>query len=364
MTSRPNIQPDSPITQLLVIRTGALGDLIHTSPSVQQIKKRFPNIKIHWLTTALYKPMVEQFEGVDKVWVIEKQKGWLATVNQIFDLANALRTEGIDGVVNLQPNLKFFLLAAATLQKKLTSPTHNAVYYKEKLDLPAAYKRKVPRRHAIQDFFEPFRRLFSLPALPLSELKPHFSTEPYTLPALPTPKKTVHIGVIPGVGGKRPNRQWPKEYYISLITSFNEENHLNWHLIGGPDEIALAKDIETKIKDQFSAIHITNHCGKHSILETANLLSSLNLVIGGDTGPLHLAAASGTNTIGLYAPTDTRRTGPEGNQTNTLTPPKEVSCWPCERPLCVNAKPKYRTCMAEISVEDVATQVKAQLKLS
>ncbi len=348
----------SHITKLLIIRTGALGDLIHTSPVIRHVKKAHPSIELHWLTAPLYQPMVEAFEGVSRVWTLEKQTNWLKSADIIIKLGQEMRAAGIDGVVNLQPNLKFFLLAATVLKQKIADPNHNAVYYKEKLELPPMYKRQVPRRHAVQDFYEPFRRLFGWPAKPVSELIPSLGLHREALS-----DNAVNIALIPGVGGKRPNRQWPVEYYAELIQGLKTIKPVKWHLIGGPDEAKLASKLLSLVQQhQPDTINIANHCGQHSILETAGLLSQMDLVIGGDTGPLHLATAVNAKTLGIYAPTDTRRTGPAGTMTATITPKQEQQCWPCERPICLNAKNKYRTCMADISVESVLQKIQPMLK--
>jgi len=349
------------VHKVLVIRTGALGDVIHASAAVRQIYKRFPSVEIHWVTTALYQPLVARFEGVHRVWTLDKQSGWNATMNAVLQLADALRNAGIDGVVNLQPNLKSFLLSAAVLKEKVIHPSHAAVYYKEKLELPAMAKRQVSRRHAVQDFYEPVKRLFRLSPLPASQLMPHFAVTQSA-----TAKPGIHIALLPGVGGKRPNRQWPMTYSSELMAMLTETLPLQlgqsvaWHLVGGADEVSLAETLVRQVQKTAPNALVYNHCGQNSVLETAQLLAECHLVVGGDTGPLHLAAAVGTPILGIYAPTDVRRTGPIGPQwIQTLTPDPKKTCWPCERPVCFSANNPHLTCTADISVAKAIDLVQA-----
>ncbi|HVE70949.1 MAG TPA: glycosyltransferase family 9 protein [Thermoanaerobaculia bacterium] len=109
---------------------------------------------------------------------------------------------------------------------------------------------------------------------------------------LPTPENAIVL--LPGAG--KANKLWPVERFRELAKRIGPRALAVW----GPGERELAEAIGTRIAPP------TN------LRELAGLLQSAEVVIGADTGPLHLAAALGTKVVGLYGPTDPRRNGPYG----------------------------------------------------
>jgi len=108
------------------------------------------------------------------------------------------------------------------------------------------------------------------------------------------------IILLPGAG--RPEKQWPAERFAELARRIGGDALVGW----GPGEEPLARAIGAEVAPA------TN------FRELALLLKRARLVIGGDTGPLHLAAALGTPVIGLYGPTNPARNGPYGQLANVV----------------------------------------------
>ncbi|HEY9686330.1 MAG TPA: glycosyltransferase family 9 protein [Coleofasciculaceae cyanobacterium] len=340
--------------RLLVIRQGALGDLIHVSPSLTAIQVARPEVEIHFLSSPAYASLLELFPAIDRVWAWDKRLGWPG----LFRLASELRQAGIDGVVNLHPSFKTWVLT------QLIQPAGQALYHKEKLRVKGQAQRAIPRRHAVADFYEPFRRLLSLPSLadPVPRLALPEAASGENSSEKPVQKSVTErwVGVIPGVGGKRGNRAWLPESYQQLIQALLTDKQVKILLIGGPDERALAEQLCQAVPDIDR--RLVNHCGRHDLTGTMHLLAACDLVIGGDTGPMHLAAALGRPLIGLYGPTSAARTGPLGaSPSNLLTPPESLACWPCEQPTCPLTGDDHLRCMRDIPVADVLTTCRALL---
>lgn len=335
--------------RLLVIRFGALGDLLHLSPSLEAVKAAQPELEIHLLTSPMYRELTSRFLGVDQVWTWDKKSGWKG----LLKLANELRQVGIDAVVNLHPSLKSWFLA------QCLQPRQQRVYHKQKLKVKGQAQREMPRRHAVVDFYQPFRCLLGLPKLDamiprllLPEAKAEIIAS--------KPEGERWIGIIPGVGAKRSNRAWEPDSYRSLIGELLKLPNLRVLLIGGPDEKSLAQELLTSFPGHGDAVQ--DHCGQHTILGTAALLAQCDWVIGGDTGPLHLAAAVGAPMIAIYGPTSLTRTGPVGQQPiHSLSPPPGLACWPCELPQCPYTGPEHLACMKQIPVQSVLEILTAQL---
>ncbi len=364
MTLSDSIEPlntEQPGRQrVLVIRLGALGDLVHLSPAFTALKAAMPLVELHVLTQAAYADLLAMMPDVDRVWLWQPKSKVLG----LMQIARFLKALGFDTVINLHPSLKTWLVT------QWIRPVQSAVYHKQKLRLKGYAQRTIPRLHAKDDFFLPFQNAF--PVLgPLTGL-PHL-----LLPSgeQPLPKQTLprewRIGLIPGVGGKRGNRAWPEGHYQTLIALLAErEQAIRVILLGGPDEIGLAErlmvscmsanfDLKTANEAASSSIPpdtliLDNQCGQQSIPGTARLMLSCDVIIGGDTGPLHLAAGLGVPTLGLFGPTAVRRTGQVGmGAVRYLEPPENVTCWPCELAKCPLPGTDYLACVKGISVEAV-----------
>lgn len=336
--------------RLLVIRFGALGDLVHVSPSFQAVKRAHPETEIHLLTAPGLRKLAELLPGVDRIWTWEKKQGWAA----LFKLAVEFRQMGVDGVVNLHPSFKSLLITS------LLWPARSAVYHKEKLKEKGAVQRSIPRRHATADFYQPFMRLLGLPNE--QNFKPCLRSQEYRSVGSQKQAHERWVGIIPGVGGKRSNRAWEPDAYVALIQALLiAQPDLRILLVGGPDESLLAERLLTRLLD--GAERVENHCGRHDIPGTAALLAQCDLVIGGDTGPIHLAAATGVPLLGLYGPTSLARTGPVAlGKSRMLTPPPELACWPCELADCPYTGEEHLACMRRIDVETVTEAALTLLK--
>jgi heptosyltransferase I len=102
------------------------------------------------------------------------------------------------------------------------------------------------------------------------------------------------VVLLPGAG--KADKQWPVERFREVAARFGKRALVVW----GPGEEALANAIGGETAPPTS------------LRELSYILENADVVVGGDTGPLHLAAALGTPVIGLYGPTDPRRNGPHG----------------------------------------------------
>ncbi len=346
--------------RLLVIRFGALGDLLHLSPSIAALQAHGQHIEVHLLTSPLYQSLAALLPGVHTVWTWDKKTGWKG----LFQLAAELRRVQFDAVVNLHPSLKSFLLTR--LLGSGWGSAKQAVYRKQKFRVKGQAQRVLPRLHAVSDFYQPFRQVLHLPQADC--LSPALSLPASAQEALPVKPSGQHwVGLIPGVGAKRSNRAWEPQGYVHLIQALLPRDNLRILLIGGPDEQLLAEQILAGLAEGGHAQpsdSVQNLCGAYDILGTAACLAQCDVVVGGDTGPLHLAAAVRVPIVAIYGPTALSRTGPVGEQPiQTLTPPEELTCWPCELAECPYSGASHLACMRQIPVDAVLDRVRVQLGL-
>jgi heptosyltransferase III len=218
----------------------------------------------------------------------------------------------------------------------------------------------------VQNFYEAIRGAYpdNLPVLSANHLAPRL-TLPVTDPVLEAKEAgRPTLALVLGVGGKRPNRAWPISHYQALVVQLLT-SHPSWDidLIGGPEDAPLATALLANLPQAF-APNVTNYCGQLALLATAQQLAQADCVVGGDTGPMHLAAALGRPCVGLFAPTHVARTGLLSTigpaNVRHLTPPSTLPCWPCEKPVCGGQGDS--PCIGDISPPLVAEAIMMLLK--
>lgn len=280
--------------RILVLRLSALGDVIHTIPAVAALREE---ARVQWVVEAPYRELVEIVAGVEAIPVRMKQ--WTRSPSLIAEARNAMR--GADVSIDFQGLIKSAMLGWVAGAKERIGFDKDAIREKPALLFTNRKVHVDTTKHVIDQNLQ----------LSGWETGKPGNWDTYA----GTPAPTSDVIILPGAG--KPNKLWPAERWREIAKNTNAL--IAW----GPNERSLAESIGGRLAPP------TN------LRELASLLRSAKLVIGGDTGPLHLAAALGTRVIGLYGPTNVRRNGPYGQLDR-----------------CVQAKS-----MSEISVEAVMNMV-------
>jgi heptosyltransferase-2 len=131
------------------------------------------------------------------------------------------------------------------------------------------------------------------------------------------------VGIHSGSGIRAPVRRWPPERFAEIVRRLQIEYGARVVLTGGSEE----KERVRGIIELAGAEGAYSAAGDLSILQTAALMGRCDLFISNDTGPLHMAAASGTATIGLFGPNSPTRYAPVGRRNTSIF--KAVECSPC-----------------------------------
>ena len=156
--------------------------------------------------------------------------------------------------------------------------------------------------------------------------------------------------VVLAIGANWPNKRWPVKYFGILADWLYGEKIIPVLVGGGRLDESLVRDIEALVE-----VPPVNLVGRTSLKELAYIFTRAALVIGGDTGPVHLAAGLGTKTVMLMGPTDANRNGPYGQQENAIEIPR--ACKACWKRRC----PKGLDCLAILSVEEVQAKIREVL---
>lgn len=334
------------MTSFLIVRLGALGDVVHTIPVVPALLRRWPGARVDWLIDPLYADVVRMVRGLGRaipfdprqLLVSEGRGDTLATVG-------ALRDERYDAVLDLQGLVKSASVARIAgggktigfAKDHLREPAAR-FFYSDLVELPAGL-------HILE------KNLGLLSAVDVQPAEPEFPLDvpDFRLPRdLATQLDPQYVVINPGAAW--PNKRWPAERFGEIARRISESWQLRTLVVWGPDEHDLAH-----------AIAATSGGGAHVAPETTvvqlfGLFRAARLVIAGDTGPLHIASSVGTPVVALFGPTDPARNGPWRADDVAVSVYDRCGCqW--ERQ-CKRAT----QCLDGVSVDDVMQAVEARLR--
>lgn len=307
---------NSEIKRIAILRFGAIGDVVHTLGLVRAIKQAYPDILIDYLT---FKSTAELLAGdpdINRIITVEDK-----SYKYLSNLANKLQTEQYDLFINLQPALRtFFFAHSLGAKKQITFKKH-------------------PKKHAVEDFWNTGKRIFDEIKLPENLKLYSFEQIPAKLQDCSKPIVTLN----PGASLKRQGRIWPIERWIRLAEELLNNYECNVVITGAPSEREMADKICASVPEAISV------CGELSLRENVKALEISQLVISGDTGPLHMATATGSTTIGIFGAPPIYRTGPYGKGHFTVT--AGMNCIPCCKKKCKYGQPE--PCMANLHPEAI-----------
>jgi len=154
------------------------------------------------------------------------------------------------------------------------------------------------------------------------------------------------VALAAGEAGGRPYKSWSGEGFREVARRLAEEERARLVIVGSEKDRTLGDEIMS----QAGVGQQCNLAGRTTPAELAAVLAGCDMLIGIDSGPMHVAAAMGTPVVGLFGPTDPYRTGPQGEGHEVIFHRQE--CWgPCVHP--VTPKCAERRCMSAITVEEV-----------
>jgi heptosyltransferase-1 len=328
------------VPSVLIVRLGALGDVVHAMPVVSALQDAWPGVRIGWLVRAAYAGLVALVDGVARIHVVRGTPDMAAVRD--------MRAAGYDVCLDLQGLLKSAVYARA-------SGAHRVLGFSKDLVREAtatlAYTETggVPGGHVIDMNVSLLARLGITPSTrPSVRLTVPASDVVASAHALLGGPEVPFALCNPGAGW--PNKQWPAQRFGHLADRLLAEQGLRTLVLWGPGEASLAAEV-VRASETDAAVMAP----QSEIPDILALARAARVVVAGDTGPLHLAAAVGAPLVGLYGPTPPERNGPWSPQDRCVS--RHAACRCVFKRRCT-ADP---WCLGQITVDEVAAAVTARL---
>jgi len=326
--------PRKPYRNILIIKPGAVGDLLQMTPVIRALRNYSPGAAVSFLVGSV--ATAELFRNDPRVseTIVFDRDGKHRSLSSQLELRRMLRNRRYDLVLNFQrSNLKAWFLASAAF------PCRVLVYHKVK-------DRTV---HAVENYLETLAPLGITDAdtdleLGLDDASRAYAQDLFSSQGLDaTPVVALNPGATHAVN------RWPTARFAELVDLIAERHMAKAVIVGGPDDVPLAREIVALSRSKPLSLS-----GKTSLLQLGAVLERCRVLVSGDTGPLHMATAVRTKTIALFGAADPVRTGPVGTGHRVIQT-AGVACVPCRSRTCSN--PAYLECMIKITASMVADAV-------
>jgi ADP-heptose:LPS heptosyltransferase len=315
------------LPKFLVIRFSSIGDIVLTSPVVRCIKQQVSGAEVHYLTKRAFLPVVQAIGNTDKIYCIEKD---------VSEVADDLKSEGYDFIVDLHHNLRSMKVKSALKSQSAAFPKLNI----EKWLLVNLKINKLPGIHIVDRYFEAVKSLgVTNDGLGLQYHVPSFEEIDVGAQNFEPLLKNGYIGFV--IGANHYTKQLPVHKIISIC----KQIEMPIVLLGGKGDEEKAMQIETAL-----GAKVYNACGKYSIHGSASLVKQAKKIITHDTGLMHIAAAFKKDIISVWGNTVPEfgmypyKPGP-GSHIIEVT---GLSCRPCSKIGYKACPKKHFKCMEQI----------------
>ena len=322
---------------------------MHAIPCAAALRELYPNAKITWIVHPQFGTFIPEPPIVDEVIYFDKKAfskmSFLNKIRYFFKMRSLLRSKKFDLVLDLQGLFKSAVIAWLT-----NCP--NKYGYNDMRECSGLISKAVhganDKGHIVQQYLDVIRFLGSNvrePEFPMPKLVQEKSTIKTLLEkTFPNVDRSDIVAIVPGAGWV--TKEWPIDFFIELCKKLIEDKKYIV-LVGAGAELEKCAAIESSL-NKSSVLNLAN---KTNLKELAALMGNVGLCIGGDTGPVHIAAAMGCKIIALFGASSGHRAGPYGDKVTIIS--TDEKCAPCFKRKC----PLHKNCMKKISVEKVLKQI-------
>jgi ADP-heptose:LPS heptosyltransferase len=354
--------------RVLLIRLRLIGDVVLSTPVIRALRRAFPDATLTYLVERDAAAVVAGNRDLDRILVVERTRG----VRRVLDdlkLAWQLRRDRYDVVIDMHggPRSSWLTLATGARQR---------IGY----DMPGRewmYTRTIPRarelrpRHSVLNQWDLLEGIEGWPGEAADPAR-----DAVAMPVDPDADRRIvarlrAAGVAPGhqlivlhVSASNPFRRWPEPAFAEVVASLVLQSpERRVILSSGPSDRLAADRIVAAARALLpdAARSQVIDFGEFDVAELRALVERSSLFIGGDTGPLHVAATTTTPIVAIYGPTLPARSTPWRDR-SIPTESIEIAglpCRPCDQRVC--APGDYR-CLTAIKPADVVIAAERMLR--
>ena len=336
---------------ILIVKLSAIGDVIHTLPALNAVRKQYPDAHITWLVEETAYGVIKGHKALDRI-IVSKRKTWLKglvrrsclkNIREVCRFIKHLRDTRYDLILDFQALLKSGVLIGLArggrkigFDKGMEHQEHSYIFLNERVP-PVDMEV-----HALT------RGMMLLEAIGISSSEVEYNIYISDQERNAANDLLMHCGIkAPGLlvainpMAKWETKLWDNLKFANLADRLIEQANADVIFTGAHEDSEAIEDIISNMKTRAA-----NLAGRTDLKTLAALYEKASIVVSTDTGPMHLAAAVGTPVVALFGPTAPWRTGPFGEGHKIIR--ADLECSPCFKRQCNTID-----CMKQITVDQV-----------
>ena len=333
--------------RIALIKPSALGDIVHSLPVLSALRVRFPAAHITWVVNSAYESLLTGHPDLTDTLPFDRGalKGVRRSLATAYAFLTALRRRRFDLVIDMQGLLRSGVMArlsGAARRVGFANAREGSRYaYTDRIPSPAQHAaHAVDRMWCVAEAFGVghLPKVFRVPLQPAE-----VDAARHELAALPRPLVAV------AVGAKWLTKRWPAEHFAELLNRAHAHSGGTAVFIGANDDTPLSQQVIANLRGP--SLDLT---GRTSLPRLSAVLSLADVMLGNDTGPLHLAAALGRPCVAPYTCTKVALHGPYSQTANCVE--TSVACGGSYLKKCGNM-----ICMPELTPDRLWPQLSKAL---
>lgn len=341
--------------RVILCKIVGLGSIVEFAPHLQALRKKYPGVKISFVTSVSNKELMEMLgDYVDEVLYIN-DSGTLQLVSSTFSTVVRLMIRRADTFINLEVYSYF-----TTFISILSLARNRYSYYRKS----AAFRNGIDTHHVYFNTKRPVREVYAQVMLLLDvEMRESLEPFPFTISSEQAQHAAAYLTVNSigqfviinsNASDLMPERKWLTENWMSVIEYLLKETTFTILLSGAATE---RRGVEVHFAELLNKHpqRIKNTAGSFGLAAFTCLLQKAEFIISNDSGPLHLAFSQRVRCISLWGPTDPAHLSLKASINYEVY--KEVYCSPClhhaDKPPCKGDN----ICMKKITPADVIEKI-------
>jgi lipopolysaccharide heptosyltransferase II len=351
------------LTRILLIRLRLIGDVAFTTPLLRALRRRYPHAHVSYLVEPAAAPVLAGNPHIDELLVVRKRSG-LARVRDDVAMARRLRRNGFDIVIDFHggPRAAWFAWATGAPTRIGYSIAGRSWMYTHVVDRSP----DLAPRHSVLNQADLLRPLGIDGCDPVRE---PMEMADNTAAQARVRAKLASAGIGPTdalvtmhVSAGNPFRRWPAESFAATAAALTRHDpQLRVIVVSGPSDHAAAAAIvaDARVVAGSEGRRILE--GDYDLLELRELVARSAVYIGGDSGPLHIAATTATPIVALLGPTLPERSRPwrDPRCFTEMVDAGPLACRPCDQRHCA---PGDFRCLTGIRAEQVVAAARRALQ--
>jgi heptosyltransferase-1 len=299
--------------KILLIKLSALGDIVHALPALHYLKDNAPNLEIDWFSYQGFSALLQDQTAIHELITLKDRE-----LGSLIHAIQVLRSKHYDLVIDMQGLIKTATLAKLSGARVLgfAQPREAAasLLYDHSIDIGIWNSNE---NHVIENnikLAEAALKILKITTKPSKIKYGLVATEPSRETKSPIKTKIQEVCFLPATTWE--SKFWPNEYWVELAQRLYQKYKSNIHIVCTKHDDEIIQPLLAQLKE--ACISVTLH-QEFKLDQLPSFFRSMDLIVGVDTGPLHIAAAtvdpSTTEILGIYGPTSPRRSGPYGFRT-------------------------------------------------